>query len=425
MQMSNRTKRRFGIALLVIVLSFGVVACNEESGNEHRDPFEGYHEEFKTPTPSPTPVLQDGLDDLQSISVSPTDCRWYLDSEQCTEDEEAFYLIVNGWIVRCDKETGEARYWCEQENCEHGKAQNFESGNSICGARLTKMEDFLCTEYYYNKIYAYDGNIYLLAKTGEGAYLQGFSAPGEKSGAPIFVTEEQDMSYRKVVMHRGKVYYTLSDGVYVRDMTTGEGEQLYVSKEDTYIGNIRVKGETLYIATYADTAKVLALDLTDRHTEVLAYAEQDRVLGYALTEEGDIYYFAPGKGLCQYDAQTKMTRVLWAEDTEAMRDVSYDGRYLCVDNQNAIATDKEVFGWLKVFSTEGELLRKMDFVGKVEDENTGRTVIYKRVDNVLGGNGQFYFAQLTNQLFVLDKSDDKLKWEKGDVDILVTYYETK
>ncbi len=418
----TRVKKAFVLWLFAIAAVLSVSACgdNSEDVSGKRDPFDGYHEEFTSPTPTPTMALQDGLEDLRTISVASTDSQWYLDEERIAEVEDAFYLIIRGWIVRYDKTSGTGSYWCNRADCEHGSGQSHFTGNLECDAYLAKMVEYEVTEEHYAKLLAYDGKLHLLAKKEDGAYLQGFSDAGEKSGEAIFVTDEKDMSDYEVTLHRGKIYYTLADGVYVRDVETGEGDCLYKVSDNGSISGIRVMEDTLYIATMSDKAEVTALGLENKSTETLVSVKQPCELKYALTEEGDIYFFAQGVGLCCYDAQTKATRTIWKEETDQVRNVTYDGRYLCVDNANVeedrLAGDEDAAqkGWIKIFSTDGELLRTDNCYALREKGEGKPPEVYSDLRRNYGGNGAWLFTEISQQMFVLDKSADKLKWEFCD-----------
>ncbi len=399
--------------LTILVLCAGLCGCNDEE-DAYRDPFSDYEETFLTSTPTP---MTENLSEAEPIFIMEGDSQWHLD-KQVAETESFVYLVTLGWIVRVDKDTGHLTYFCNRAGCTHGEKNETADIAEIfssCEALLYRGEESKARRL--PQIQVYRGKLYIPTIYADGLYLDEYTEDGTCTEKKYFVTEDYGISrYNRIEIHRGNVYYAMMDGIFVRNLESGMSSRVYEFAEDEYLGEMLLFDESLYASVHSKEARLVAVDLTTGAAREIGRSKQDRSLSITLDRDGNVYYYSVGTGLCCYSVKSNETLVLWGKRLENLRSVRYDGRYLYMDNTEAVNLELEDMGEIRIFSVEGEELRVMQIKATVVNEK-GQESVYCAYPVFHGGVGRWLFAEMTDDFFLMDKTKEGLMWQPPDVTI--------
>jgi len=287
----------------------------------------------------------ENLIDLSSIGTSSDESQsyWNPSEHNIARGENGYYFLsdLGDYLMYFDEETHTSFPLCGKADCKHT--------DSTCNAFLGKHDHLMDTIYYYRN------NVYLLALSNGNAILERVNADGSGRQEIGKVGESDGGSGSEKLVFSGDFVYVFYRGhensnaenteVVNKMSLDGKSEETIFEFTGTNarIYNGRSYGNKLLflIETYKKDEnknydlKGLGLYAYDYITGETSKVIDDNISDYSVDLQNNmIYYFVVGEGLYKMNISTKETKKIFEANEDCMYgELSYDGRYLYIDNE--------------------------------------------------------------------------------------------
>ena len=278
-----------------------------------------------------------------------TDNQYYFsENSDSVAVDGGYYINYAGFLYFFDKKSKENHPVCSNLSCDH-KTEN-------CDAYLGDASYLQYYEgYLYYVIYDYDNkDAILYRKSLDGSVVEKISKILRADIIP------------NIIIHRGYAYFawdSKNDSTLYRIKLEKDAvrEKLFVYDEKFYPGIFRMKGygdgvmfEASHDLNDDYTGAVFNLYYYDSNENAVKLVKED-IGGEYTVADRMIYYYKRG-GVYQYDISTKTESMFYP--IEEMVGISYDDRYLYLDNINAMNMNQisEKEHRVYVVDTNGQLI---------------------------------------------------------------------
>jgi hypothetical protein len=352
--------------------------------------------------------------------------------------------VVDGFLAFFyDLESCSLVPWCDRADCNHR--------NIYCNAFFEK-------ESYLQRIYYYDGKVYMISKDEDFYYIESFDKDGsnQKKECRLKAIEGYETGvgiyfYNQYVYYH-KSYNDETPGIYRRPVSDMSREELVIAfNEEEYLWDLEIYivNDTIYYYVtqkYDDTGEMefKRVNIDGSDPQLIYVPENEYIHNMTVTEEGDIYYYFPYKGLMRIKNGEHTAELLYEEDTIGYRGITYDGTYLYVENglasdmllafedqkgEERYTKDEQIY--MMVFDKEGNLVDRLHVEIAPDSENGTSTFAedYFYTFRGMGGDERVFLATCDLELIVFDKAklfSDEQTWVRkyglnmnGDFDFSV------
>lgn len=257
-----------------------------------------------------------------------------------TATEDGYYFLTSDmqYLKYFDYDTKEVIIACAKPECNHKSS----SCNAYMGSRA----------YIADNIYYHDGYLYYMKYSGGMSVLVRMDTAGNNSEEITEIMPSGQDSSTKLVFHGDYAYayyqyvhYTLDEEfteVIKRiSLKDGSTKDIYeISGKNISIANVKSYGDKLYFEVQEQAekrsynSKTRGLYTYDYQTGNISLVSDENVSDYCIIPEKNIFaYYVTGQGLYFSDINEQTTQLILKSDkTYDMCSLSYDGKYVYMDN---------------------------------------------------------------------------------------------